>query len=185
MADYMLVFVPQKSGSSSTTSLTAHTNDSGFLALAIVVFFLLCSDSPSTVCLQRAHLMCMLCLFFSVFGEFQVPPIGLEYELQRGSVWTQIFLKRCQERSFWYVWSRPKSVPDSLRTSSHPETLVPWGPIACSWLLRVRLVRNLSSYLNSLKPEAPRTPSVLTSYVTGARRSTFQFDYPWRGICLS
>ena len=26
--------------------------------------------------------MCMLCLFFSVLGEFQAPPIGLEYELQ-------------------------------------------------------------------------------------------------------
>ena len=27
--------------------------------------------------------MLMLNLFFSVFGEFQAPPIGLEYELQR------------------------------------------------------------------------------------------------------
>ena len=27
--------------------------------------------------------MCMLRLFFSVFAEFQAPPIGLEYELQR------------------------------------------------------------------------------------------------------
>ena len=26
--------------------------------------------------------MCMLRLFFSVFGEFQAPPRGLEYELQ-------------------------------------------------------------------------------------------------------
>ena len=27
--------------------------------------------------------MHMLHLFFSIFGEFQAPPIGLEYELQR------------------------------------------------------------------------------------------------------
>ena len=56
--------------------------DSGFLVLAII-FFLLCSVSPSTVCLQRASLLRMLSVFFFVFGECQAPPIGLEFELQR------------------------------------------------------------------------------------------------------
>ena len=36
-----------------------------------------------SVCLQRASLMHMLCLFNSVFFLFQVPPMSLEYELQR------------------------------------------------------------------------------------------------------
>ena len=42
--------------------------------LAIFIFFLLCSF--------------FLLLFFSVFGEFQAPPIGLEYELQCGESYT-------------------------------------------------------------------------------------------------
>ena len=41
--------------------------------IAIFVFLLFCSVS----------VLCMLCLFFSVFGEFQAAPVGLEYELQR------------------------------------------------------------------------------------------------------
>ena len=36
-----------------------------------------------SVCLQCASLMRMLHVFFSVFGECQAPPRGLEYELQR------------------------------------------------------------------------------------------------------
>ena len=51
--------------------------------LVIFIFFLLFLVSPSTICLYKVRFMCMLCLFFSVFGEFQAPPIGLEYELQR------------------------------------------------------------------------------------------------------
>ena len=35
--------------------IMVHTNDSGFLALTILVFFFLCSVSPSTVCLFTAH----------------------------------------------------------------------------------------------------------------------------------
>ena len=97
MADYMLVIVPQKiwslscnllslwlsvNRSSSSTSLTVNTKDSGFLEQVIFVVFLLCSVSPSTVCLQRTSLMRMPRLFFSVFVECQTPPICLEYELQ-------------------------------------------------------------------------------------------------------
>ena len=63
--------------------ITVHTKDSGFLALAIFIFILLCLVSPSTVCLQRASLMHVFCVFFFVFGECQAPPIGLEDELQR------------------------------------------------------------------------------------------------------
>ena len=36
-----------------------------------------------SVCIQCASFMHMLRLFFSVFCEFQVPPMGLEYELKR------------------------------------------------------------------------------------------------------
>ena len=32
--------------------------------------------------IQRAGFMRMLHLFFSIFGDFKAPPIGLEYELQ-------------------------------------------------------------------------------------------------------
>ena len=74
MADYMLVFVQQKMSRlslSSSASLTVHANDSGFLEFGILIFFLLCSVSPSTVCLQRASFMHMLRLFFPVFGECQ------------------------------------------------------------------------------------------------------------------
>ena len=45
--------------------------------LFVVRFLLLLS-----VCTQCASFMRMLHLFFSVFGEFQVQPIGLEYELK-------------------------------------------------------------------------------------------------------
>ena len=44
--------------------------------------FFLCSVSPFIVCVQQASFMCMRHLF-SVSGEFQVPPIGLEYEIKR------------------------------------------------------------------------------------------------------
>ena len=54
----VLALKPSVSRSSSLSSLLVHTNDSGFLALAIFVFFLLCLVSPSTVCcLQRASFM--------------------------------------------------------------------------------------------------------------------------------
>ena len=135
----MLVFVPQKilslscnlhvlwlsvSCSSSLTSLPVHTNDSGLLALAIFIFFLLSLVSPSTVCLQHASLMRMFRVFFSVFGECQAPPIGLEYELQRFRSFSVdpcvcVFLKRWRgrrrkTRSFSPVWTRPKAVQSSL-----------------------------------------------------------------------
>ena len=53
--------------------------------LAIFVFFLLCSVSISTFCLHTVHKLYAHALsrfFFSIFGEFQVPPIVLEYELK-------------------------------------------------------------------------------------------------------
>ena len=67
--------------SSSSTLLSVHTNASGFLALAIFIFFLLCL----VYCLFVYHpsFMRILHLFFYVFGEFQAPLIGLECELQR------------------------------------------------------------------------------------------------------
>ena len=63
--------------------------------LAIFLLLLL------SVCIQRAGFMCMLCLFFSIFSGFQVPPIGLEYELKRVESftvdpWMKIFLEWCQ-----------------------------------------------------------------------------------------
>ena len=47
-------------------------------------FHLLVVFGFSFYCLfTAARFMCMLCVFFSVFGECQVPPKDLEYELQR------------------------------------------------------------------------------------------------------
>ena len=63
--------------------------------------------------------MRMLRLFFSIFGEFQAPPIGLEYELQRFESfsvdpfgckysWNDAEEDGGKKRLFWYVWTRPK-----------------------------------------------------------------------------
>ena len=51
-----------------------------------------------SVCLQRASVMHMLRLFFSVFGEFQAPPIALEYELQPLELFTIDPFRQCQGR---------------------------------------------------------------------------------------
>ena len=108
--------------SSSSTSLPVHTNNSGFLARAIFIFFFLCLVSPSTVCLftackLNAHAPSLLLRFW-----------WMEYELQcfwsfsvvfSGSVWTQIFLKRC-----WGRWRkkrlfRPSGLGLSILISNH------------------------------------------------------------------
>ena len=83
MADYVLVFVLQKTWSLSgllwQDILLQRIMDN---RRAIFVFFLSCS--PSTVCLYTAQVFIhMLHRFSSVFGEFQAPPIGLEHKLQR------------------------------------------------------------------------------------------------------
>ena len=45
-------------------------------------------------------------LFFCVFGEFQAPPIGLEYELQRvESVTVDPLEDAGEKRLFRYVWT--------------------------------------------------------------------------------
>ena len=72
--DYMLVFVLQKI--LSQLGLLGQ-NIMLHFHLFVVRFLLLLS-----VCIQCASFMRMLHLFFSVFGEFQVQPIGLEYELK-------------------------------------------------------------------------------------------------------
>ena len=79
----------------------------------------LCSIFPSTVCLYTAckfyaHAPLLFLCFLVNFKRHLF--IGLEYELKHvesftdGSVWTQIFLKRCQgrwggKRLFWYIWT--------------------------------------------------------------------------------
>ena len=64
---------------SETMMPSPHPSTSSLRPLnPIFVVFLLCSDSPSTVCLCASFMR----LSLSVFGEFQVPPIELEYELQ-------------------------------------------------------------------------------------------------------
>ena len=102
------------------TSLSVHKNDSGFLSISIFVFFLFCSTSPSTVCLFTvrklyAHAQSRPLCFL---GEFQALP-GIWttacWVIYSGSIWTQIFLKRCQgrrgkKRSLWYVWTWPGSI---------------------------------------------------------------------------
>ena len=55
----------------------------------------------------------MLRLFFSVFGQFQVPPIGLRLRrFQRIRLDANIFetmpRKTEEKRSFWYVWTWPE-----------------------------------------------------------------------------
>ena len=64
--------------------------------------------------------MRMLHLFFSVFGEFQAPFIGLEYELQcvesftvdqfgRKYNWNDVE-EDGKKRLFWYVWTWPRVI---------------------------------------------------------------------------
>ena len=114
MAAYMFVFVPQK------TTLPVHTKDSGFLASAIFIFFfLLCSVSPSTVCLQRASLMRMLSVFFSVFGECQAPPVGWNMNCSvvgrcqsihvDANILKTMMRKMEGKRLFTPVWTEPES----------------------------------------------------------------------------
>ena len=82
MEDYMLVLVLQKILSLSelleqNILLLCHYAEQKRIMdnpLAIFVCFFLCSVSSSTVCLYTSF-MRMLRLFFSIFGEFQVPPI--------------------------------------------------------------------------------------------------------------
>ena len=61
-----------------------------------------------SVCIQRASCMSMLRLFF------YRPEIWTKasWVVYNGSIWTQVFLKRCQGRqgkkqSFWYMWTWP------------------------------------------------------------------------------
>ena len=91
--DYMLVFVFQK-----ILSL------SGLLGQNILLLCCyaerqkdygkptLCSVSSSTVCIRRASFMHMLRLFFSVFGDFQAPPIGwnINYSVLRRLQWIHL-----------------------------------------------------------------------------------------------
>ena len=90
MADYMLVFVPQKILSplgilgQNIMLLCQYAERKSIVdnQLAIFIIFLFCLVSPSTVCTQCASFMRMLRLFFSIFAEFQATPIGPNYELQ-------------------------------------------------------------------------------------------------------
>ena len=85
MADYMLVFALKKILSllgllGQSILLLCHYAERKRIMdnrLAIFVFFLLCSVSSSTVWLYTvASFMRMLRLLFSVFVEFQAPPVG-------------------------------------------------------------------------------------------------------------
>ena len=101
----------EDSRSSSLTSLSVHTNDSGVLALAFV--FLLCSVSFSTVCLYTARKLyahAPSLHFWWISSATYRPGIWTKacWIVNNGSIWTQIFLKRCQgrqgkKRLFWYV----------------------------------------------------------------------------------
>ena len=94
--------------------------DSGFLAQAIFVFFfLLCSVSSSTVCLNTewklyAHAPSLLLCFWWISSTTYRPGTWTTvcWVIYNGSVWTQIFLKWCwgrrgRKRWFWYVWTWP------------------------------------------------------------------------------
>ena len=97
-----------------------HTNDFGFLALAIFIFFLLCSVSPSTVCLftthkLNAHALCLLLHFWWMSSATYRPGIWTTVfsVFFSCSIWTQIFLKWCRgrrrkkKRSFSPMWTAP------------------------------------------------------------------------------
>ena len=89
-----------------TPSLTVHTNSAGFFVLAIVVFFLLCLVSPSTVCLftackLHAHaLSLLLCLWWMSSATYRPGRWTTAFWIVfSGSVWTQIFLKRSSRKT--------------------------------------------------------------------------------------
>ena len=77
-----------------------------------------------SVCIQCTSFMRILCLFFYVSGEFQAPPIGLEYELLRvesftmdlfGCKYSWMMEDGGEKSLFWYMWTWPKA-------RSHPST---------------------------------------------------------------
>ena len=112
----MLVFVPQKILSllgllGQNIMLLCHYAERKRIMdsqLSIFVFFFLCSVSLSIVCLYRVHN-----LFFFVFGEFQAPPIALEYSVFSLFQWIHLDAnilemmprKMGNKRLFWYVWT--------------------------------------------------------------------------------
>ena len=105
--DYMLVFVLQK-----ILSLSGFTG-AKYNAYAIFIFFLLCSFSPSTVCLRTARKLYPHALSL----EFEAPSIGLKYELKHVESftmdpfwckysWNDAKENRGKRQSLWYVWAR-------------------------------------------------------------------------------
>ena len=113
MVDYMLVFVPQKILSlwglqGKNIMLLCHYAEQIRIMdnwVAIFVFFLLCSVSPSTVCLYTvrnlyAHSPSHLLCFWWISSATYRPAIWTTacWVISNGSVWLQTLLKQCQGR---------------------------------------------------------------------------------------
>ena len=120
MADYMHVLVLQKILSllefvGQNIMLLCHYAEQKRIMdnrLAIFVFLVLCSVFLLlSVCIECASFMCMLRLF-SIFGELQVPPIGLEYEL------------KCVESFTMDPFGRTYSWNDAMKTREQKIVLV-------------------------------------------------------------
>ena len=127
VVDYMFVFVPQKILSllgllgQNFKRLRNYAKRKRIMdnRLAIFLFFLLCSVSPSTVCLSTVHVLyahatSLLLRFCWISSATYGPGIWTTafWVIYNGSVWTQIFLKRCWgrrggNRLFWDVWTWP------------------------------------------------------------------------------
>ena len=98
MVDYMLVFVPQIILSllgllgQNIMLLCHYTEWKRIMDNQLVIFIsLFCSVSPS-VCIQCTSFMCMLGLLFSVFGEFQLPPMrwAMNYNMLSCFQWIRL-----------------------------------------------------------------------------------------------
>ena len=111
MVDYTLVFVPQKILSllgllGQNIMLLYHYTEQKMNMdnrLAIFIFFVSCSVSPSTVCLYtvcKLYAQSLLLCFWWISRATYRPGIWTTacWVISNGSIWKQIFLKRCQER---------------------------------------------------------------------------------------
>ena len=95
----------------AATSLTVHIKDSGFLALAIFIFFLLCSVSPSTVCFYTerklsAHALSLLHFWWTFSSTY------------RPGIWTKafsaLFSGPCERK---YSWTMPRKTEEKKHCS--------------------------------------------------------------------
>ena len=81
-------------------TMSHNNNNSGLHAIFV---FLLCSVSPSTVCLYTARKLythaLLLCFWWISSATYRPGiPTKAHWVVHKGSIWTQIFLKLCRGR---------------------------------------------------------------------------------------